>query len=138
VTATPAVGDVLGTHGLDVVDATREGYLYAWKTNGTDTGVVQWESFHHDNANTGNYATKLDQGVPMIGGTSIIDCDAPPPPPAAAPTYAPTSIAGCACAEAGVGQSAAPRNHYAWGVGWLIGCVLLARRNLFERRKTKE
>jgi len=74
-TATPAVGDINGTHSLDVVEATRDGYLYAWSTKGTDTGVVQWESFHHDNANTGNYGTKLDQGVLELAATPL-DCSA--------------------------------------------------------------
>ena len=74
-TATPAVGDINGDHSLAVVEATRDGYLYAWGTKGKDSGVVQWESFHHDNANTGNYATKLDQGVLELAPTPI-DCDA--------------------------------------------------------------
>jgi hypothetical protein len=72
-TATPAVGDITGDHSLAVVEATRDGYLYAWSTKGTDTGVVEWESFHHDNANTGNYGTKLDQGV-LEKAKSPIDC----------------------------------------------------------------
>jgi MYXO-CTERM domain-containing protein len=74
-TATPAVGDINGDHGLDVVEATRDGYLYAWSTKGTDTGVVQWESFHHDNANTGNYGTKLDQGSLLLAKAPL-DCSA--------------------------------------------------------------
>jgi len=73
ITATPAVGDVNGDHSLEVVEATRDGYLYAWSTRGTDTGVVQWESFHHDNANSGNYATKLDQGV-LERAAKPLDC----------------------------------------------------------------
>jgi len=74
-TATPAVGDINGTHTLDVVEATRDGYLYAWGTKGKDTGVISWESFHHDNANTGNYLNKLDQGV-LKAAKSPISCTA--------------------------------------------------------------
>jgi MYXO-CTERM domain-containing protein len=72
-TATPAVGDITGDGNLEVVEATRDGYLYAWTTKGTSKGVIQWESFHHDNANTGNYGTPLDQGKLEIA-TKVIDC----------------------------------------------------------------
>ena len=72
-TASPAVGDINGDGTLAVVESTRDGFLYAWKTVGKSSGVVQWESFHHDNANTGNYATKLDQGALELAAKPI-DC----------------------------------------------------------------
>jgi MYXO-CTERM domain-containing protein len=132
VTATPAVGDITGSHTLDVVDSTRDGYLYAWKTKGTDTGVVQWESFHHDNANTGNYSIKLDQGVTMVGGTKPIDCDAPPPPPKKTPPpLTPTSAAGCSCELAG-GSSfgSAPG---AWALVMGVGLLFARRRKTLSK-----
>ena len=52
---------------------TRDGYLYAWHTKGTDSGVVQWESYHHDNANTGNFGQKLDQGV-LRSNQGVLNC----------------------------------------------------------------
>ncbi len=91
--ATPAVGDVNGDHALDVVATTREGYLFAWKTHGRDDGVVQWESFHHDNQNTGDYGKKLEQGTTKQPGPHV-DCR--PVPPAAPPTY---EAGGCAIAS---------------------------------------
>jgi hypothetical protein len=95
--STPAVGDITGDHHLEVVTGTRDGFLYAWRTAGTDSGVVQWESFHHDNANTGNYATKLDQGV-MRSGTSPIDCALDCNAPAGATTSTQGySAGGCGC-----------------------------------------
>jgi MYXO-CTERM domain-containing protein len=72
-TASAAVGDVNGDHSLEVVEATRDGFIYAWTTKGTDTGVISWESFHHDNQNTGNYLNKLDQGV-LEKAKTPIDC----------------------------------------------------------------
>jgi hypothetical protein len=100
IAATPAVGVLVpGSRALDVVESTREGYLYAWATQGTDTGVVQWESFHHDNANTGNYSVKLDQGVTRAG-TSVLDCDLPATP-SPSPVYAPDGGGGCSCRVGG-------------------------------------
>jgi len=98
-TGTPAVGDIDGDKSLEVVTTTREGWLFAWHTSGTTSGVVQWESFHHDNANTGNYATKLDQGVLEAAATPI-DCSVPPP--TTGPSYEP---GGCATTSTGPSSS---------------------------------
>ena len=77
--STPAVGDVDGAsgHGLEVVAGTREGYLFAWHTKGREGGVVAWESFHHDNANTGDYEKKLTQGSTKRASAPI-DCTIAP------------------------------------------------------------
>lgn len=81
IAAGPAVGDVDGDPGkhLDVVVGTRNGYLFAWKTPGREDGVVQWESFHHDNENTGDYSHKLTQGV-LKRAAQPIDCTPKEPP----------------------------------------------------------
>ncbi len=42
---------------------TRAGFLFAWRTTGKVTGRIDWESYHHDNWNSGNYHTPLTQGV---------------------------------------------------------------------------
>ena len=62
VIATTTVGDITGDGGLELVVNSREGWLYAWKTQGKSDGVVEWESFHHDNHNTGNIHHPLTQG----------------------------------------------------------------------------
>jgi len=62
VIATTAVGDVTGDGKLDVVVPTRSGWLYAWRTKARTDAVISWESFHHDNRNTGNLNVPLEQG----------------------------------------------------------------------------
>jgi hypothetical protein len=121
---TPAVGDVDGDHGLEVVAGTRDGNLFAWHTKGTDTGVVQWESFHHDNANTGNYGVKLDQGVLERASQPIdcaTDCTAPPATP-------PTSykVGGCGCRTGSSDDARA--GVLALGMVAGLGAVLTRRR----------
>ena len=92
IAATPAVGDIDGdgAKSLEVVTSTRTGWLFAWKTRGKATGVVQWESFHHDNANTGNYATKLEQGG-TTRTAAALDCSVP------ATTNEEFDAGGCGC-----------------------------------------
>ena len=93
IAATAAVGDVDGDSkkSLEVVTGTRDGWLFAWHTLGTATGSVEWESFHHDNANTGNYATKLDQGRAQRAATPLV-CEDP-----VAPTDDKFDAGGCGC-----------------------------------------
>ncbi len=54
----PAAGDLDGDGNLDLAAATREGALFAWRTQSAVDGVV-WESVGHDNRATRNAATSL-------------------------------------------------------------------------------
>ena len=54
--ASPAVGDVDGDHRLEVVDVTRDGYLFVWDTPTRNRArALEWPAFRHDLHNTGNY-----------------------------------------------------------------------------------
>lgn len=72
---TPLVADLTGDGNLEVTASTRDGWLYVWKTPGRSDGVVQWESFHHDNRNTGNLNVELEQGK-MLGASEPLPVDA--------------------------------------------------------------
>ena len=53
--AAPAVADVDGDRKLEVVAVTREGWLFAWDTPASRTGLREWSSFRHDRRNSGHY-----------------------------------------------------------------------------------
>jgi MYXO-CTERM domain-containing protein len=76
IAASAAVGDVDGDGKLEVIAGTRAGFLFVWKTTGKVTGRIDWESYHHDNANTGNYHTPLQQGVLKVAESKGCGCRA--------------------------------------------------------------
>jgi hypothetical protein len=121
--ATPAVGDIdsHADHTLEVVAATREGYLFAWHTRGHADGVVAWESFHHDNANTGDYGAPLAQGTPKRATTPIA-CNLP----ASAPNDVYTA-GGCALAPGRASH-----------LGGALAALLIAARLRRSRRRDRD
>jgi uncharacterized protein (TIGR03382 family) len=53
------------------VVTTREGWLWAWRTDGRADQDIQWASMHHDAANTRNYETP----IPRQAGPPDVDDD---------------------------------------------------------------
>lgn len=119
IAAAAAVGDVDGDaqKSIETVVGTREGYLFAWHTRGRAGGPVEWESFHHDNANTGNYATKLEQGRAQRAPVPI-DCSDP-----VAPTADRFDAGGCGCKT-----TPAPAGAGALGAAFAAIAAVIARR----------
>jgi len=62
----PAVGDSDGDGYLEVWVATRDGYLFAWRTEALASEAIRhWTGFRHDPANTGNCHTPLRVYPPL-------------------------------------------------------------------------
>ena len=61
---TPVIGDIDGDGYLEVAANTRKGYLFVWKTRGVASkngkSSIQWQSFQHDEMNTGNFTTPIE------------------------------------------------------------------------------
>ena len=54
-TSTPSVGDLDGDGTVEVVQTTRLGTLFVWKTAGGACQTDQWRKFRHDEWNTGTF-----------------------------------------------------------------------------------
>ncbi len=72
----PVVGDLDNDGTLEAVTTTRSGWLYAWRTSGRVSGNVQWPTYRHDNANTGNYGTPLPFGTRRVMNAPGYECPA--------------------------------------------------------------
>ena len=51
----PSAGDLLSDGHTQIVQLTREGYVFAWQTAGTYSGDQEWWAAHHDEWRTGRY-----------------------------------------------------------------------------------
>jgi hypothetical protein len=79
ITSSVAVGDVDGDDLLEVIVATRAGYLFAWNTDAAVGSPQPWPEYRHDNHNTGNYEMPLSNGGEMTLPEPI-DCPIPEVP----------------------------------------------------------
>ncbi|MFZ9887225.1 MAG: S8 family serine peptidase, partial [Myxococcota bacterium] len=114
--ATPAVGDVDRDERIDIAANTREGWLWAWGTNGHVGGpaerplpAIQWASFQHDDHNTSNYGSPLPAYPRQVGPSD-------------------------SCAEGACCCSATERGRGAPAAGALMSLLLFATLSLRRRR----
>jgi hypothetical protein len=77
ITGSVAAGDVDGDDLIEIVVATRAGYLFAWNTDAPADSAQPWPEFRHDNHNTGNYEAPLSNGGMPTTESEPIDCPAP-------------------------------------------------------------
>jgi len=54
-TTTPSIGDLDDDGSVELVQTTRLGTLFVWKTSGATCQADQWRKFRHDEWNTGTY-----------------------------------------------------------------------------------
>ena len=107
IAATPAVADVDGDGWLEVVVGTRDGWLFAWHTEGRSDGVVEWESFHHDNLNSGSLELALEPGAPARRAAAALTAELCAPPAGPVPVWEPTG--GCSpCATRPTPRDSSP------------------------------
>ncbi|WP_437807985.1 S8 family serine peptidase [Sorangium sp. So ce1078] len=128
IATTPAVGDLDGDGTLEIVAGTRDGWLFAWHTEATTGALIAWESFHHDNRNTGNLETPLDQGSDQRAPRPLtVDlCEGAQQAPVVL-----RLSGGCACAAAGEPQRGAGDR----GERAALGAALLGAMALWGRRR---
>lgn len=118
VTGTAALGDANGDGVRDVVVGTREGLLFAWKTGAKAGAPLEWDSFHHDERNTGNMATPVGEAITARPAAALV-C------PSDDPVLPPAEVidGGCSC-EVGTTSTATP----AWGAVFGVFAAAALRR----------
>ncbi len=116
-------------------------------TEGSSDGIIEWESFHHDNYNTGNHETPLDQGTAgkkakaplttelctQLLGTSSSSSSSSSGSESSSSSSGSTKTnagGGCSCGVAGDPKSAVS------GLAALVGLGLAASRR--RRRRAQE
>ncbi len=127
--STAAVGDLDGDGKLEVAVGTRNGWLYVWHTEGKDDGIIEWESFHHDNLNSGNLNNALTQGTAGKKAAKPLTVESCTPPSttgssSSGGTGKTEAAGGCACTVPGDRRLSSAGG----GLGALLGLGLLAAR----------
>lgn len=122
---TTALGDLDGDHTLELVVGTRNGWLFAWHVGTSDQAMIPWESYHHDNRNTGNLEVPLEQGDPTRRAPTPLTVDTCAPP-AVASLHASGGCGRCAAGPAGAPSGAPALASVA--LLWIAGAVRRRRR----------
>lgn len=134
--ASVGVGDFDGDGKFDVAVSTRDGWLFAWRTEGSVNSIYEWNGFGANPHNTNNYEDdpipyRVWTGSPNNGGEDATTGDVDSPDVADTGTAAEETVApprdegGCAGAPGGGGWLALLA---------LIGVALLARRRALASR----
>lgn len=127
--STPAVGDIDGDGKLEVTIGTRNGWLYAWHTGAPAAdSIIEWESYHHDNRNTGFHGTPLEQGAKKMAAKPLTAevCEPIEEEPDEETNPYATGGGGCECAAAPGSRSDTP--YAAMGLAAAVGLLRLRRR----------
>ncbi len=134
--ATPAVGDFDGDKKLDVAISTRDGWLFAWKTEARAGGVFEWNGFGANPHRTGNYE---DDPVPYRTWDAVEP--GPDATPEATPDAAPDADATSEVDAGAVAEAASGRSDDggcgAGGAGGAWFLALGAMAALRRRRVTE-
>ncbi len=78
----PTAGDLAGNGHVDLVAATREGYLMAWSTDAPASANTQWPRWHHDLYDSGNLGVHARppgalRRVRVVDGGRVVRLEAP-------------------------------------------------------------
>jgi hypothetical protein len=118
----PAVGDIDGDGNWDIATATRDGWIFAWKTGGKKKGTLsEWPCHGHDVHNTSNYHSPVNPYATSLPGAQT--------PTGGGAATSPTASDGGGCSA---GRSAPT----AWGI-WvgLLAALATVRRRAAARAR---
>ncbi len=91
--ASVAVGELDGDGKFEAAVTTRDGWLFAWNTEGETGSIFEWNGFGHDPHNTNNYETSPTPYKTWTGGGTKPQPD-PEPDAGGQPDAGPTDDVG--------------------------------------------
>ena len=135
---TPALGDMDGDNTLEVAVGTRSGWLYVWHTEASaDSSIIEWESYHHDNQNTGNLDTALSQGK-KGSGQKPLQAEMCAPPAVAPGDLVPDGGCNCEVVGSPLGNAGSAQKTGLFGGVLAVLSALSRRRRSQARGRDKQ